>query len=222
MREIQQKENKYMWHEEVNFNFFLSFLWFRARFCCPSSCCEMLTSLSRRRQWINAMHPEALLLPFIQALHKMPKAPFGSVNHPNRGKCPRKEPFPQLKKIRGTIREKRLFPAPVYWQTHKATQLQGLEQKASSPLTFLIQIPAFLFTVLSPPHPEIGWNGVPVADACNFRALLHCWWVASGMSLPPVRRRKVTWRTVVEEPPHCYLRAIEDRTNISPHCHKSY
>lgn len=35
MRERPQKENKYMWPEEVNFNFFLSCLWFRARFTCP-------------------------------------------------------------------------------------------------------------------------------------------------------------------------------------------
>ena len=141
------------------------------------------------------MQPEALPLPFIWALHKTLEAAFGSINLPNRENCPQKEPFPQLNKIRGTVREKWLSPAPDYWQTCKATQPQGLEQKPSSPLTFPIQSPAFLFTVLPPPNPEISWNGVPVADACNFRALLCCWWVASATSLPPVQRRKITWRT---------------------------
>lgn len=146
----------------------------------------------------------------------MPEAAFGSINLPNRERCPQKEPFPQLKKIRGTIRDKWLFPAPDYWQTHKATQLQGLEQKPSSPLTFPIQTPAFLFTVLSPPHPEIGWNGVPVADACNFRALLRCWWVASGTSLPPVRRRKVTWRTMQKSLPIATCMPLETEQTSVP------
>lgn len=35
-------------------------------------------------------------------------------NLPNGEKCPQKEPVPQLKKIRWTIREKSLFFAPDY------------------------------------------------------------------------------------------------------------
>lgn len=36
----------------------------------------------------------------------------------------------------------------------------------------------------------------------------------------PQVRRKVTYRT--EEHPHHYICAARDRTNIGPHCHKSY
>lgn len=142
---------------------------------------------------------------------------------PNGEKCPQKEPFPQLKKIRGTIREKSLFPAPDWWQTHKATQLQGLEENPCSPLTFPMQAPASLFLCPSPRFPyRNGLKWSPYGWSSNFRAFLQLL-MSSQQKEPSLGvKEKGLMEDHAEGTPQGYLRAAGDRTNISPHCHNSY
>lgn len=61
-----------------------------------------------------------------------------------------------------------------------------------------------------------------MADACNFRALLQLL-MSNQQNEPSLGvKKKGHMEDDAEGTPHRYLRAAGDRTNISPHCHKSY
>lgn len=61
-----------------------------------------------------------------------------------------------------------------------------------------------------------------MADACNFRALLQLL-MSNQQNEPSLGvKEKGHMEDDAEGTPHRYLRAAGDRTNVSPHCHKSY